>query len=128
VTAQKRSESLQDVPIAISAFGTVELEKSGIQSYDDLGLVTPGLQSSRQVGAAVPYLRGIGAQSTSVGVESATAMYLDGVYVSGTVDGILTLNNIERIEVLKGPQGTLFGRNTTGGVIHVITKDPTFDP
>jgi iron complex outermembrane recepter protein len=127
VTAQKRSESMQDVPIAISAFSANELAKSGIKSYDDLGLVTPGLTSSRQVGAAVPYLRGVGAQSTSVGVESATAMYLDGVYVSGTVDGIMSLNNIERIEVLKGPQGTLFGRNTTGGVISVITKDPTFE-
>lgn len=127
VTAQKRSQSIQDVPISISAFTASELEKAGISTYDDLGLVTPGLQSSRQVGASAPFLRGVGVQATSVGLESPVAIYLDGVYVSGTVDGIMQLNNIERMEVLKGPQGTLFGRNTTGGIIHIITADPTHD-
>ncbi|MCB1669295.1 MAG: TonB-dependent receptor plug domain-containing protein [Pseudomonadales bacterium] len=67
-------------------------------------------------------------QSGTFGIESAVAMYLDDVYISGHIDAVMELNNIERIEVLKGPQGTLFSRNTTGGVIHVITKDPTSEP
>jgi iron complex outermembrane recepter protein len=127
VTAQKRDESVQDVPIAITAFGAEELEKSVFKSNEDIGMVTPGLQMGRQVGAPVPYMRGVGAQATSVGVEPATSLYLDGVYLSGNTSGVMTLNNVERIEVLKGPQGTLFGRNTTGGVVHIITKDPTYD-
>ena len=128
VTAQRRSENLQDVPIVITAFSAGELQNSGINSYDDLGLVTPGLSSNRQIGAATPYLRGVGAQSTQVGVESATSIYLDDVYISGVVDSVMSFNNIDHIEILKGPQGTLFGRNTTGGVIHVVTKDPSHEP
>src|SRR5690606_38604646 len=128
VTAQKRSENVQDVPISISAFGANELLKAGVTSYNDIGMVTPGLETTRQIGSATPFLRGIGAQSGTVGVESATTMFVDDVYISSTVDASLNFNNIERIEVLKGPQGTLFGRNTTGGVVHIITKDPSFDP
>ncbi|MFA5632413.1 MAG: TonB-dependent receptor [Porticoccaceae bacterium] len=128
VTAQRRAENIQTVPITISAFSAVELSKSGIKSYDDIGMVTPGLTTDRQVGAATPYMRGVGAQSTQIGVETPTAVYVDDVYTAGGVDSIFSLNNIERIEVLKGPQGTLFGRNTTGGLIHIITKDPTHEP
>jgi iron complex outermembrane recepter protein len=128
VTAQKRSENVQDVPIAISAFSANELSKAGVQSYNDIGMVTPGLETNRQIGAATPFIRGIGAQSGTVGVESATTMFVDDIYVSSTVDASLNFNNIERVEVLKGPQGTLFGRNTTGGVIHIITKEPSGEP
>ncbi|MFA5632158.1 MAG: TonB-dependent receptor [Porticoccaceae bacterium] len=127
VTAQKRQESMQDVPISISAFSANQLESAGVFKTDEIGDVTPGLQMSRQIGAATNFIRGVGNQNASAGDESSVAMYIDGVYYNGMVEQVGAFNNIERIEILKGPQGTLFGRNTTGGVIHVITKDPTHE-
>ncbi|MBR9908731.1 MAG: TonB-dependent receptor [Gammaproteobacteria bacterium] len=127
VTAQKRSESLQEVPVAISAFTANTLEKKGITSTDDLTIVTPGLQAGRQTSSSTPYLRGVGTQSSAAGDENSIAMYVDGVYAPSARSNTMSFNNIERIEVLKGPQGTLFGRNATGGLIHVITKDPQYD-
>lgn len=125
VTAEKRAESVQDVPITISAFSADDIGKLGVASTRDLGVVTPGLQMGQQVGASTPYLRGIGGQNSSVGDEASVSTYVDGIYLPGLINSVQGFNNIERVEVLKGPQGTLFGRNTTGGVIHIITKDPT---
>jgi iron complex outermembrane receptor protein len=127
VTAQKRSENIQSVPITISAFSAEDLTKMGVSSTMSIGEITPGLQMSKQVGSATPYLRGIGTRASNNGVESPVATYVDGMYVGSLLGAVLELNNIERIEVLKGPQGTLFGRNATGGLIQVITKDPTQD-
>lgn len=128
VTAQKRQENIQSVPIAISAFTSEDLGKMGVTSTMSIGEITPGLNMSKQVGSATPYLRGVGTRASNNGVESPIATYVDGMYVGSLLGSILELNNIERIEVLKGPQGTLFGRNATGGLIQVITKDPTDDP
>lgn len=125
VTAQKRAENQQEVPVAISAFTAATLEQKGITTTDDLSIVTPGLQAGRQTSSSTPYLRGVGTQSAAAGDESSIAMYVDGVYSPSTRSNTMSFNNVERIEVLKGPQGTLFGRNATGGLIHVITKDPS---
>lgn len=125
VTAQRRSEKLQSVPIAITAITAERLEDAGITSAADLGLVTPGLTIQEGAGYIQPHIRGVGTSATGPSSENPVALYIDGVYFASGAASLLTLNNIDRIEVLKGPQGTLFGRNSTGGLIQVITKDPT---
>ncbi|HKY82872.1 MAG TPA: TonB-dependent receptor [Sphingobium sp.] len=126
VVAQKRSERLQDVPIAITAVTSQTLEKANIDDVYDLGQSVAGLVASQNntVGSLVAMIRGVGSIVGSAGYENSVALYLDGVYAASTDGAMLRLNNIERIEVLKGPQGTLFGRNATGGVINIITRDP----
>lgn len=125
VTAQRRSQRLQDVPIAVSAITAGDLTASGVSSTNDLSSAVPGLELGRQNGAIAPFIRGIGIRSTAPGEESAVPLYIDGVYMPTLSAGLLALDNVERVEVLKGPQGTLFGRNATAGVIQIITKDPT---
>jgi len=126
VTAQRRSENLQSVPISITAVTSAKLKEIGILSTADVTLISPGLQFQQGLGQASPFIRGIGSQSLGAGFESSVATYIDGVYIASGTGSIMSLNNIERIEVLKGPQGTLFGRNTTGGLINVITRNPSF--
>lgn len=128
VTAQRRSESLQDVPISMVAITSEMLQSAGIETTQDLQLLTPGLVMPNVRNTTTPYLRGIGTQSGTAGTEGAVAVYIDGVYLPSAVSTVFSLNNIERIEVLKGPQGTLFGRNATGGLIHVITREPSEVP
>jgi iron complex outermembrane receptor protein len=128
VTAQRRSEKLQNVPIAISAVTANQLSAEGVNSTDSLQAAVPGLEITRVFNAAAPALRGIGANPTSgLGDESPVALYVDGVYISNPAAGVFSFNNIERVEVLKGPQGTLFGRNAAGGVVQIVTKDPLPD-
>ena len=124
VTAQRREERLQDVPIAISAATGESLAKQGVTDVTQLGVAIPGLKITNNNGQILPRLRGVASTATGPGVENAVALYVDGVYYGATTASILSLNNIERIEVLKGPQGTLFGRNATGGLVHVITRNP----
>ena len=124
VTAQRRSERLQNVPIAVTAQTAAALETAGVQNTVDLGRVTPGLTTVQTAGFAEPHIRGIGNTASAAGIENAVATYVDGVYLASAPASILSLNNVDRIEVLKGPQGTLFGRNATGGLIQVVTKDP----
>ena len=125
VTAQRRSERLQDVPVAVTAATGERLAAVGIQSSQDLAVVTPGLSIPQTSGYTQPRIRGVGTSSNGPGIENPVATYIDGVYVASAPSSLLTLNNIERVEVLKGPQGTLFGRNATGGLIQIITKDPS---
>ena len=124
VTAQRRSESMQDVPVAVTAITAARLEGMGIQSTEDLGELTPGLSVPVSSGYFQPHLRGVGTSSTGAGIENPIALYVDGVYIANPPSAFLSLNNIERIEVDKGPQGTLFGRNATGGLIQIVTRDP----
>ncbi|WP_313803213.1 TonB-dependent receptor [Sphingobium sp.] len=124
VTAQRKSENLQKVPISVLAVSEEQLVQSGVVSTADLPLITPGLVYTRGVGFGYPYLRGIGSSGNGPGQENSVAVYVDGVYIATKLSGVTDLTNIERVEVLKGPQGTLFGRNATGGLIQVITKDP----
>jgi iron complex outermembrane recepter protein len=125
VTAQRRSESLQNVPIAITAVTANKLDASGIHDAADLAIATPSLQSNDSVGYFLPRLRGIGSTATGAGIEGAVASYIDDVYIASAPAALFAFNNVERVEILEGPQGTLFGRNATGGVINVITKDPS---
>ena len=128
VTANKRSENMQDVPIAISALTADEAGKIGVVNGQTLAQVIPGLQLNRQTNGSTPFLRGVGNPSTQAGTEPAVAMYVDDVYYGSSAAALSNYNSISRIEVLRGPQGTLFGRNATGGVISVFTKDPTPEP
>ena len=123
VTAQKRSEPLQDVPIAISAVSGESLTALGASSITALAEVTPGLQMSSTQGSLSPRIRGVG--SNLPNIENSVAMYVDGVYIATPSASLLSLNNIAQIETLKGPQGTLFGRNATGGALLVQTREPT---
>ncbi|ATE65875.1 TonB-dependent receptor [Rhizorhabdus dicambivorans] len=126
VTAQKRTQKLQDVPLAVTAFTGDTLKARGITNVGELTLSTPGLQIQPGGGGSViPFLRGVGSTAAAVGNESSVAVYLDGVYYTRLPPGFLTLNNIDRVEVLKGPQGTLFGRNSSGGVVNIVTPDPS---
>lgn len=128
VTAQRREQRLQDVPISISAINAAALANAGATGTSQLQSAVPNLVMQRQVGAAVPFLRGVGFSTGEISSESSVAIYIDGVYQPTSFTNFFDFNNIERIEVLKGPQGTLFGRNATGGVIQVITKTPSFKP
>ncbi|WCM25007.1 TonB-dependent receptor [Sphingomonas sp. QA11] len=124
VTANRRSENLQNVPISIVAFKGETLTKLGIQSTNDLPQITAGLSQARTLVGVNAFLRGVGTTSAGYSTEVPIATYLDGLYLPNSASSAFSFNNIERIEVLKGPQGTLYGRNTTGGLIHVITRDP----
>jgi iron complex outermembrane receptor protein len=128
VTAQKRSERLLDVPMSIAAISAEQLAGSGITSTRDLQQMTPGLVTVSNGFAFTPAIRGVSSIGTSPGDETNVSMYLDDVYLGAPMGGLFQLKDIERVEVLKGPQGTLFGRNATGGAIRVVTKAPSFDP
>ena len=126
VTAQKRSESLQNVPLSVTAFNGNQLADAGVTSFRDLGQIVPTLSIGNAVGFSFAYLRGVGSTGIGPGIELPVSFYLDGVYYASTVSPTFyDFANIDHIEVLKGPQGTLFGRNATGGLIQIVTKDPT---
>jgi iron complex outermembrane receptor protein len=125
VTAQRREESLQRVGLAVSAVGGDELIKAGITQPDDLGKLVPALQVQPSAGSAVSiYLRGVGAQSGNAYAENAVAFNFAGVYVGRPTAIVGTFYDLERVEVVKGPQGTLYGRNATGGAINVLPRRP----
>lgn len=124
VTAQRRAERLQDVPIAITAITASNLSAAGIATTGDLNLVVPGLNYTSVAGYVLPRIRGVGSTTSVGGNENEVATYIDGVYVASSTSSMLSFNNVEEVSVLKGPQGTLFGRNATGGVIQVTTRDP----
>ncbi|WP_174279050.1 TonB-dependent receptor, partial [Sphingomonas bacterium] len=124
VTAQKRSENLQRVPIVITAVSGAQLATAGVTNLTTLGTVAPGLNVRTQGGGVFqPSLRGIGTSSNVV--ENPVALYVDGVYLPQQREGNRELPDVEQVAVLKGPQGTLFGRNATGGVIQITTRRPS---
>lgn len=127
VTAQRRQENLQDVPIALSAVSADELAAFGAEDLGDLNQVAPALHIQTQNGFLIPRIRGIGTVAAGSALENSVAVYVDGVYYVSQPGSLLSLNSIARVEVLRGPQGTLFGRNATGGLINVITRTPTSD-
>src|SRR5258706_929193 len=128
VTAQRRNEDVQDVPIAVSAVTGQQLEIEGITNTLDIGRAVPSLIVTQTAGYVLPRIRGVGNSVVGAGYEGGVATYVDGVYLAAAPAGLLSLNNIEQIEVLKGPQGTLFGRNATGGLISIITREPSSTP
>ncbi len=127
VTAQKRSENIMRVPVAISAFSGGALNSEGVQTVQDLQLVTPAIVYTNTGAFSQPYIRGVGSRLLANGLDPSVATYLDGRYISRQSAVNFDLADIERIEVLKGPQGVLFGRNSSAGAIRVITKDVAND-
>lgn len=125
VTAQRRGENLQRVPIAVSAISADQLKATGIASTADIKLGVASADVPVLNGYALPFIRGIGTKAAGPATESSVSTYVDNVYIGSSAATLLSFNNIARVEVLKGPQGTLFGRNATGGLISVITRDPT---
>lgn len=127
VTAQRRAENLQDVPISVSAVTGEDAQAQGILTSNDLQFAVPGLNITRTTSATNIFVRGIGTAGGATGQDSAVAVFIDGVYLPSMSASTFSLNNIERIEVLKGPQGTLYGRNATGGAVNIITRLPSED-
>lgn len=126
VTAQKREENLADVPISIQAFSPEALSARGIESQLGLSRAVPSLDVGSQAGYATIFLRGIGTEAFLT-ADPSIASYVDGVYFPFSPTFVQDFAGIERVEVLKGPQGTLFGRNATGGAISVTSKNPDFE-
>lgn len=130
VTAQKRAENVQDVPIAISAFSADALQERAVGSVASLSNISPnvtldaGTPFSGSSAVLSAFIRGIGANDFAFNIDPGVGVYLDGVYLARSVGANQDLPDVERIEVLKGPQGTLFGRNTIGGAISIVTHDP----
>jgi len=124
VTAQRRTERQVDVPLSLSVLGEKSLTSAGVTGVQAIQQITPGLQYSQTGILTQPTIRGIGTTGTNVGDSANVATYVDGVYQATMLGGLFELNNIDRIEVLKGPQGTLFGRNATGGAIQIYTREP----
>jgi len=128
VTAQKRTERLQDVPVAVTALAGQALQEANISDTKALSAVVPSLNFTHTASFAQVFIRGVGSRGASGGDEQIVPIYVDGVYQVGMTAGIFKLNSIDRIEVLRGPQGTLFGRNAVGGAINIVTRDPSFKP
>lgn len=129
VTATRRTEALADVPLAVSAVNSESLQNSGANDIRQLNQLAPSLlvSSTGTEANGSARIRGIGTVGDNPGLESSVAVFVDGVYRSRSGIGLNELGEIDRIEVLRGPQGTLFGRNASAGLIHVISKKPEFD-
>ncbi len=130
VTAQKREQSVQDIPVAVSAISKEALEQSGAQTIEDVQSLAPSLTvtsvnipgSSTQI-----QIRGVGTSTTNVGLEAAVGFFLDGVYRSRSGMAVGDLLDVSRVEVLRGPQSSIFGKNTSAGAISVVTEKPTYE-
>ncbi|HZX24970.1 MAG TPA: TonB-dependent receptor, partial [Woeseiaceae bacterium] len=125
VTAEKREASLQEVPISIAAVSGDRLEELNIDDVMDLYVQTPGMSFSRAGGEAQIYIRGIGTDAFGVTIDPSVALHQDGVYLGRPQMGLTQFLDVDRIEILKGPQGTLYGRNATGGAINIVSRMPT---
>ena len=128
VTAQKREQNLQDVPIVVTALPQKLLQDTGVKDIKDLTILTPGLTvtSTTSEASTTARIRGVGTVGDNPGLESSVGVVIDGVYRPRNGVSFGDLGEMQRIEVLKGPQGTLFGKNTSAGVISIITKEPEF--
>ena len=130
VTAQKREQNLQDVPIVVTSLSAETLQDAGVRDIKDLQILTPGMTvtSTSSEASTTARIRGVGTVGDNPGLESSVGVVIDGVYRSRNSVGFGDLGEMARIEVLKGPQGTLFGKNTSAGVINIITEAPSFTP
>ncbi|MDT7815534.1 MAG: iron complex outerrane recepter protein [Acidobacteriaceae bacterium] len=127
VTAQRRAESIQKVPLTVSAFSTEQLERLSINAPKNLEFSTPGLTFADDNNTLNPYIRGRGTNFSGSGLEGSVAVYFDDVYLQTQYSAGGSLVDVAQVQVLKGPQGTLYGRNATGGAIVVTTNDPKRD-
>ena len=129
VTAQRREQDIQDVPLSITALSDEFLQNSGVMDLSDIQAYTPNLKIDSGSSSIRPVIsiRGVGTSAFNIGLEPSVGIFYDGVYTARASQSIGDLIDVERIEVLRGPQGTLFGKNTTAGLVSVITKAPDFD-
>jgi len=128
VTAQRRSEKMVDVPISVAALNADQLATANVQNLSDIAQLTPGLRFDTQTFFYQPSIRGIGTGITTSGGGSNVGIYIDGFYSPNPVAADLQLLNVTDVQILKGPQGTLFGHNTTGGAILVTSAEPSMQP
>ncbi|MDP3747397.1 MAG: TonB-dependent receptor [Phenylobacterium sp.] len=130
VTAQKRGENVQNVPIAITALSGEVMAERGVRNALDLTQFVPGLQINNLFQSSNPtiFLRGVGVNDYNAASSGAVGVTVDDVFLNSSVGQLFAVFDVDRVEVLKGPQGTLYGRNTTGGVINYVTRRPTFSP
>src|SRR3954462_4240257 len=131
ITATRRNQALSDVPMAVSAVTAQQLHYTGATDIRQLDQVSPSLlvsSTTSEAGAAVARIRGVGTVGDNPGLEGSVGVFIDGVYRSRAGMALTDLGPLDRIEVLRGPQGTLFGRNTSAGLISIITAKPRFTP
>ena len=129
VTAQRRSENLQGVPISLTVLAPRTLRELGVRTTDQLQFTTPGLVNTSTAGDGITtaYIRGVGTGYSGPGLESSVAVYLDDVYLQSQTESAQAIVDIAQVQVLKGPQGTLYGRNATGGAVVITTADPVLE-
>src|SRR3546814_5606343 len=129
VTASKRSQTLQDTPVAVSVTSAAQLEDAQIRDLIDLQTAVPSLRVSQLQSSANTnfIIRGFGNGANNAGIEPSVGVFIDGVYRSRSAAQIGDLPNVERIEVLRGPQSTLFGKNASAGVISIVTQKPQYE-
>jgi iron complex outermembrane receptor protein len=128
VTAEKRESNIQSTPITMQAFTPGDLGSQRIQTSADLQLVVPTLVYDVEAGFALPYMRGVGTDNPLPNSDPDIATYVDGVYIANDEASVVSLLGVERVEVLQGPQGTLYGNNAIGGLISIVTVDPADHP
>ena len=127
VTAQKREQSLQDVSASVTSVGMDRLQTGQINNLEDLSIVVPSIYLGNDFNMAKLFIRGVGANTSTTGSETGVAMHVDGAFVARAEAQLTSLFDLERVEVLRGPQGSLYGRNAVGGSINLITAKPTED-
>ncbi|MDO8380545.1 MAG: TonB-dependent receptor plug domain-containing protein, partial [Phenylobacterium sp.] len=124
VTAEKREASLQDVPVAMTAYTSEKRDLLGVATVEDLARMTPSLSYTNNDRLAI---RGFGRLTNAIGTDPSVALYSDGIFSNSMADSSTPSLFIERTEILRGPQGTLYGRNSIGGALNIISKRPTED-
>lgn len=127
VTARKVAENIQDVPISMTAFSGKDLEVRGVSDLGDIGQYIPNVSIGERGDTTNINIRGVNNYDPVVTADPAVGLYIDGVYLARTQGALLDMIDIERVEVLKGPQGTLFGKNTIGGAVNIVSKPPSGD-
>lgn len=127
VTARKRVESLQETPVAVTALGSEALREAGVRNLADLNQLVPNIEvaaGNGNAGVASIYIRGVGQRNSGANIDSGVGIYIDGIYMGRPDGALLDVNDIQSVQVLRGPQGTLFGKNTTGGALVFTTNRP----
>ncbi len=127
VTARKRVESMQETPVAVSAFGAEALREQGVRNLSDFNRVVPNIEvapGNGNAGLANIYIRGVGQRNSGSNIDSGVGIYIDGVYMGRPDGALLDINDVQSVQVLRGPQGTLFGKNTTGGALVFTSNKP----
>ncbi|MEX2524673.1 MAG: TonB-dependent receptor plug domain-containing protein, partial [Gammaproteobacteria bacterium] len=127
VTAQKREQSLQDVSTAVTSISSDRLTSARIDNLEDLQFIAPSITLGNDFNMAKVFIRGVGANTSTTGSETGVAMHVDGVFIGRAEAQMTSLFDLERVEVLRGPQGSLYGRNAVGGSINLITAKPTHE-